>query len=708
MRFPLPLLALLLLAPAVGADDRKDVLVADFEGETYGEGWKTTGTAFGKGPAKGTLKGQMPVSGFLGKGLVNSFLGGDDSTGTLTSPEITIDRKYLNFLIGGGKHPGKACINLLVGGKVVRTATGPNGAPGGTEALDWHSWDVAEFEGKKAVIEIVDEQKGGWGHINVDHIVQSDTKKQAELMRLTFDSGEKYLHLAVRNGAPQRRVKIVAGGEVVREFDIELAATDRPHFWATTDVSAFKKYTVEVALPAGTKLEDLLTPSNKWAAEDKLYTEEHRPLFHFTSRTGWLNDPNGLVYADGEWHLYYQHNPFGREWGNMHWGHAVSKDLFRWKEQPIALYPKKYGDFAFSGSAVSDKDNTSGWGTKEKPPLVLAYTSTGRGECIAFSTDKGRTWTEYDKNPVVKHSGRDPKLIWHEPTKKWVMAVYDEFQGKQWIAFHTSPNLKDWTFASRIEGFYECPDLFELTVGGKGDDPPARTTRWVLYGADGKYLLGDFDGKEFKPDFKDKKQLWHGRFYAAQSFDNAPAGKGNLTRRVQIGWAQGVTFPGASFNQQMTVPVELRLLRSAGGPQLTAVPVDELRSLRETAEPFAQFKETESKEPTVLAENLDAFELIFRAGAGRAFALDLRGTKLVYDPDKKTLTCNGVAAPVDAPAGNFLAHVLVDRGSVEVFVNGGRVALSVGAIPAAKNDQLRLVGQLESGSVWRLKSAWEK
>ncbi len=361
-------LVLLVAASPLTAADRADVLVADFEGDTYADGWKTTGTAFGKGPARGALPNQMPVSGFLGKGLVNSFAGGDDSTGTLTSPEFTIDRKHINFLIGGGKHPGKTCVNLLVDGKVVRTATGPNDKAGGTEHLDWHTWDVAEFAGKKAIIEIVDEQKGGWGHINVDHIVQSDTKKQAELMTREFDIGHPYLHLPVKTGAPMRRVKFVVGKSTVREFDIELAL-GVPDFWATSDVTAFKgkKLTVEVTLPSDADLAKLIAHSDTWANADKLYQEKHRPLFHFTSRVGWLNDPNGLVYADGEWHLYYQHNPFGREWGNMHWGHATSKDLFRWKEQPIALYPKKYGDWAFSGSAIVDKENTSGWGTKEQP-----------------------------------------------------------------------------------------------------------------------------------------------------------------------------------------------------------------------------------------------------------------------------------------------------------------------------------------------------
>src|SRR4051812_36587081 len=206
LRFALPVL--LLVAAPLAAADRPDILIADFEGETYGDGWKTTGTAFGKGPAKGTLPNQMPVTGYLGKGLVNSYLGGDGSTGTLTSPGIKIERKYINFLVGGGKH-AKTCVNLLVGGKVVRTATGPNDKPGGSEHLDWHTWDVSEFEGKAAVIEISDGETGGWGHISVDHIVMSDAKKQAEWVSRQFDAVDKrYLHLPVKNGAPKRRMQL--------------------------------------------------------------------------------------------------------------------------------------------------------------------------------------------------------------------------------------------------------------------------------------------------------------------------------------------------------------------------------------------------------------------------------------------------------------------------------------------------------------------
>ncbi len=387
-------------------ENRADILVADFEDDTYPEGWKTTGTAFGKGPAKGTLPGQMAVTGFLGKGVVNSFNGGDGSTGTLTSPAFKIERKYLNFLVGGGKHPGKTCVNLLVGGKGVRTATGPNDKPGGSEQLDWHSWAVDEFEGKEVVIEIVDDEKGGWGHISADHFVQSDKKKQLEPAARAFEINARYLHLPMKTGAPMKRMRFVVAGEYVRKFDIEFADGVEPDFWAFADVSAFKgkRLKVETTLSSGSKALDTLKLADDLPAAEKLYREKHRPLFHFTSRFGWLNDPNGLVYHDKEWHLFYQHNPFGVNWGNMHWGHAVSHDLVRWKEEGIALYPRQYGDWAFSGSAVVDNGNTSGWGTKEKPPLVLAYTSTGRGECIAFSKDNGRSWTEYDENPVVKHS----------------------------------------------------------------------------------------------------------------------------------------------------------------------------------------------------------------------------------------------------------------------------------------------------------------
>src|SRR5262245_7668498 len=183
--------------PAAGAQERPDLLLADFEGKDWGD-WKATGDAFGPGPARGTLPNQMPVTGFLGKGLVNSYHGGDGTTGTLTSPAFRLQRKYVNFLIGGGKYPGKTCINLLIDGKVVRTATGPNDRPGGSEALDWHTWDVGGLAGKSAVIQIVDDHTGGWGHVCVDHIVQSDRKRQSQPAARELTVTGRYLHLSVK------------------------------------------------------------------------------------------------------------------------------------------------------------------------------------------------------------------------------------------------------------------------------------------------------------------------------------------------------------------------------------------------------------------------------------------------------------------------------------------------------------------------------
>src|SRR5262249_40907738 len=160
----------------------------------------------------------------------------------------------------------------------------------------------------------------------------------------------------------------------------------------------------------------------------------------------------GLVYSRGEYHLFYQHNPFGWAWGNMHWGHAVSKDLVHWRELPTAPDPPPFRGWGFSRGAVVGRANTPRLQQGARGALVAAFTSTGRGECIAFSNDRGRTWTDYPGNPVVKHAGRDPKLLWHAPSKRWVMAVYDEHDRKQWIAFYSSPDLKSWQFQSRIEG----------------------------------------------------------------------------------------------------------------------------------------------------------------------------------------------------------------------------------------------------------------
>ncbi len=406
------------------------------------------------------------------------------------------------------------------------------------------------------------------------------------------------------------------------------------------------------------------------------------------------------MYYRGEYHLFYQHNPYGWGWGNMHWGHAVSKDLVHWQELPEALYPRKFGDWCFSGSAVVDARNTGGWKKGTEDVLVVAFTSTGRGECIVYSNDAGRTWQEYAGNPVVKHAGRDPRLLWHQASKSWVMAVYDEHQGGKYIAFYTSPDLKKWQFQSRIAGFYECPDLFELPVDGD-----TRKTKWILYGADGKYVLGQFDGKIFHPE-PGKQQLWYGNFYAAQTFSNAPAG-----RRLQIGWSNGSAFPGMPFNQQMTIPIELTLRTTADGPRLFARPVS-LDSLHKT-KVLKKTNWTVKEGDHLLRTNGECLEirLDFALGKAKTVGLTVHGVAVQYDVGKQQLSCGSIVAPLAPLNGDIRLHILVDRGSMEVFGNDGRVALCRGGIVPRERPGVTVnvrggTATVTQAQVCPLQSAW--
>jgi fructan beta-fructosidase len=386
-----------------------------------------------------------------------------------------------------------------------------------------------------------------------------------------------------------------------------------------------------------------------------------------------LNDPNGLVFQNGEYHLFYQHNPYGWDWGNMHWGHAVSRDLVHWREVGEAIRPRIYGDWAFSGSAVIDRDNTSGFGTAHRAPLVAAYTSTARGECIVFSNDGGRTFSEYERNPVVAHRGRDPRLFWHRKTRRWVMAVYDEDQGRRSIAFHSSADLKSWRCESRIEPFFECPDVFELPVIG-ADKP---MSRWVIHAGDGEYLLGGFDGKTFTPEDPVKQRVWYGNFYAAQTFSDMPDG-----RRVQIGWANQITFPGEPFNQQMTVAVVLSLRQTPRGARLCAQPVAELEALRNKSREIGEATITaEHPQEVALAESSDV-ELVLKIGDQALVSVDVGGNRLSYDASEGMLTSGTIRAPLSVADGLLALRILLDRGSVEVFADGGATALS---LPASRS-----------------------
>jgi fructan beta-fructosidase len=688
----------------------EDIVLADFEGTNYGD-WKVTGEAFGPGPARGTLPGQMHVDGFKGKGLVNSFHGGDKSTGTLTSPEFKSERKFISFLIGGGKDAEKTCMNLLIDGKVVRNATGPNDKPGGTEALAPEVWDVSEFAGKTAVIQIVDQAKGGWGHINVDQIVQSD-RKPATLItnaKREFKIEKRYLHLPIRKGAPKRVVTTIVDGRVVVKNDIELANAE-PEWWAPMDVSAWRGRTVTLQvnkLPDDSTALTSIEQSDSIKDGENLYREPLRGQFHFSPRRGWNNDPNGMVFFNGEYHLFFQHNPYGWDWGNMHWGQAVSRDMVHWRELPDALAPDELGPM-FSGSAVVDWANTSGFGKPGQPPQVLIYTAAGNPtvQCIAHSTD-GRSFTKFSGNPVVKQitgGNRDPKVFWHEPTKKWVMTLYVELNKVHTIHFLSSPNLKDWTVMSQTDGFFECPDFFELAVDGD-----VTKKKWVLTAASSEYMVGTFDGTKFTPEtLKLKGHLGRG-FYAAQTFSDIPANDG---RRIQIGWFQTAT-PGMPFNQSMTIPLELKLLGTPEGPRLTWTPVKELSSLHATTRGFDPVTlQPDSANPLVgVKSELSELRAEFEPGDASEVVFTVRGATVVYDVKKQDLTVNKHRAPAPLRGGKQRLMIFCDRTALEVFASDGLTYVPMPFQPKA--DELGLSVQAKGGSakitaleVHEFRSAW--
>ncbi len=708
-------LALLFLGTtALLAQTGPDLIIAEFESPNYGD-WRTTGEAFGPGPARGTLPGQMVVSGFKGERLVNSFYNGDGTTGTLTSPPFKIERKFIGFLIGGGKDAERTCMNLLITGRIVRTATGPNDKPGGSEELAPEFWDVSEFAGQAAVIQIVDRATGGWGHINVDHIVQTDRKPPGWLAnaKRDFKIEKRYLNLPIKNGANKRKVTTMVDGRVQVKNDIELADGE-PEWWAFMDVSEWRGQTVTLQvdkLPEDSKALSAIEQSDTIKGGENLYRETLRPQFHFSSRRGWLNDPNGLSFYDGEYHLFYQHNPYGWGWGNMHWGHAVSRDLVHWRELGDVLAPDDFGPM-FSGSAVVDWHNTSGLGKDGRPPLVLIYTAAGDPtvQCIASSTD-GRHFTKYPGNPVLKQitgGNRDPKVIWHEPTRHWVMVLYVALPGNQHtVHFFTSPNLRQWTLASIFEGgkdrnnfLYECPDFFELPVDGD-----RARTKWVLIGANDEHAIGSFDGTTFTAEAT-KLPGQRGRtFYAAQTFSDEPQG-----RRIQIGWLRADS-PGMSFNQCMCIPRELRLVSTVDGPRLASLPVKELESLRTKSHRLAPpplQSGSNSPIPDIQAELVE-LRAEFEPGDAEITFI-LRGARISYDGRQQELDVNGVRVPAPLLGNRQRIIVYSDRTTLEAFASDGLVGVPVAFVPNADDFSLGVISHapvtFRSLEVYELKSAW--
>ena len=520
---------------------------------------------------------------------------------------------------------------------------------------------------------------------------------------LSIRINSRYLNIPISHRMDRKQLTFTAKGEDTLTVVVRIAE-DAPDYWVFKDVSRYKGKNLRLSFEGSRKALENIVQADSIFGASAMYKEKNRPQFHFSTRRGWINDPNGLVFHNGLYHLYYQHNPYEREWENMTWGHATSPDLLHWTEHDDVLFPDRLGTM-FSGSAVFDEQNTSGFGTRKSPPLVYAYTadrSDREVQCIAYSLDGGMTLKKYKGNPVIDshdmwqtHDTRDPRLFWYEPGKHWVM-VLNERDGH---SIYNSDNMKDWTFESHITGFWECPDLFELPVDG---DPG--NTRWVMYGASNTYMIGSFDGKSFVPQ-GGKYRFCTGTIYAAQTVSHAPDG-----RRIQIGWGR-VSHPDMPFNGMMLLPTELSLVTTSEGIRMVSKPISEVQTL------LQNMLSSDGRLNAEAANRLLA-SLSWQDGMHLNFTLHLNhrtsaGISLagrnILDYDSNFNTINGqYYSPQDPTSMDLTADVYIDRTSVEVFIDGGLYSYSM-EWHERKPEGLRFWGTnltVSGLKVDRVKSIW--
>ena len=441
------------------------------------------------------------------------------------------------------------------------------------------------------------------------------------------------------------------------------------------------------------------------------YNETHRPQFHFTSQKYWLNDPNGLVYYDGEYHLFFQHNPQGLLWGNMTWGHAVSPDMLHWTQLEHALYPDELGTI-FSGSAIIDWKNTSGLGKNKIPPMIAFYTSAGTGpvpftQSIAFSNDRGRSWEKYRNNPILNHvieENRDPKVIWDKEHRQWLMALY---LTQSDYAIYGSKNLLKWEPICKVElpGVSECPDIFQLPLNNNHNEK-----YWIFWGASGSYVLGSFKNRSFVCETELIRTEWGPNGYAAQTWSDIPDEDG---RRLQISWMRGGKYPAMPFNQQMSFPVELSLKTTPEGIRLCRQPIREISNLyiRDIRQSVVEIREEVPFIPPIKSELLDV-NFILDMGNAHTMSIKICGKNLVYRRNTSQLSFdNTTVNNVDLRNNTIYLRFLVDRTSIELFLHEGDVTLSQCFLPEAANHILEFCSTggdiyLTQLNIHTLRSTW--
>ncbi|WP_300701867.1 GH32 C-terminal domain-containing protein [Bacteroides sp.] len=533
-----------------------------------------------------------------------------------------------------------------------------------------------------------------------------------------IDEQRKYLLLPVEEASPEAKLYMIANNDVVRSMNVRLAINKIDYF-VPVDMTGFenKQLSFNFQLIADSalcwdeiKLADEFDFSNR---------EVFRPVYHFTPAYGWMNDPNGMVYKDGVYHLFYQHNPYGSMWGNMHWGHATTKDLINWEHQPEAILPDALGTI-FSGSCVVDKDNTAGFGAGA---IVAFYTSASERQVqsMAYSLDNGKTFKKYARNPILtstQRDFRDPKVIWHKDTQKWIMilAVGQEMQ------IYSSPNLKDWAYESSFGegqgahgGVWECPDLIEVPIEN------TELKKWVLIcnlnpggpfgGSATQYFVGNFDGKTFVNDSpKTTKWMdWGKDHYATVTWSNAPEGR-HIALAWMSNWQYANDVPTKQYRSANSVPRDLSLYTSDGETYVKVTPVPELLKMRDKGTKKRTFKVdrtynldkllndntgTYEIEMTIQNKNADVIGMQLFNSKGeevdlyynvveKQFSMDrTKSGDVAFSKEFPAVT----VAPVDG-TDEMTLRLFVDKSSIEAFGNDGRIAMTNLVFPSEPYNRI--------------------
>lgn len=497
---------------------------------------------------------------------------------------------------------------------------------------------------------------------------------------MEFICNKKYIIIPASHEAQKKRLLFYVQDKLV--FDLVTAVDyDNPDYYFPVDMERFMGEKIRVQCDKDIELSFEQTDSPVLD-----YSGKYRPLAHFTTKRGWINDPNGLAYVDGKYLMYYQHNPAATTWENMHWGSAVSQDLMHWEEKGDVLFPDENGTI-FSGSAIVDKHNATGLRQGEEDVVCFFYTCAGdtseasRGKLftqnLAYSTDGGKTLIRYEK-PVVEHivgENRDPKVIYYQPDNSYIMALY--LEGHE-FALLKSKNLIDWKEIQRLSlpDDAECPDFYPLPVDGDQGH-----IKWVLSAASDRYYIGSFDGNKYTPQSEQLRLNYGNSSYAAQSWSDIPEG-----RRIRTAFAK-VVIPTMPFGCCMNIPQEMSLKTINGNIRLCAEPVKEIETLYRNTEQFDKVHVTEESQFKAQIGS-KACDITLNITCENDFKLSLFGLDIEYDNGSKVLKCGDMEVPATSDNGRLTLRVIYDTIYAEIFAESGSVFMGMTYIQDSSLNRL--------------------